>query len=171
MVQAEIIARRAGLEYKTYHVTLEGMQRLKDRLDYIQNVHLPRLQAEMRQSMEEAPGSLDDNTGYLVGQEEYEMVESLAQNLQFIVEHAEVVRQDGATIGAVQAGSRVTLLDQDGRQASYQVVDGMELNPGRKDQVSSDSPVGRSLLGKRHGDEVQVTVPDGARRFTVVRVE
>jgi transcription elongation factor GreA len=159
------------LEKKTYHVTLEGMQRLKDRLDYIQNVHLLRLRAETRQSMEDAPGSMDDNTGYLEGQEEYELVEGLARNLQFIVEHAEVVSLDEAAVGTVQTGSRVTLLDQDGRQATYQVVDGIELIPGRTDQVSNDSPVGLSLLGKRHGDEVEVRVPDGARRFTVISME
>jgi transcription elongation factor GreA len=159
------------VENKTHYVTAEGMQRLRDRLDYIQNVHLTRLRAEMRQSMEDAPGSMDDNTGYLEGQEEYELVEGLAQNLQYIIEHAEVVSLNEAAVGTVQTGSRVTLLDEEARQVTYQVVGGIELISGCADQVSSDSPVGLSLLGKRHGDEVEVIVPDGVRRFTVISVE
>ena len=64
-----------------------------------------------------------------------------------------------------------TLLDQDGQRATYQIVEGVELNSGEPDQLSSDSPVGLALLGKKAGDEVEVTVPDGKRRYTIIVVK
>ncbi len=158
------------MEKDAYFVTAEGMQRLRDRLDYMRNVRLPGVRAGMEQALADDPGSLGDNTGYLETQEDFELIEGLVQELQYIVEHAEVVTPDDARAGTVQTGSQVTLLDQEGGQAAYQIVDGIEMSPGQPGQISSDSPVGLGLLGKRAGDEVEVAVPDGIRRYTIVSI-
>jgi transcription elongation factor GreA len=52
---------------------------------------------------------------------------------------------------------------------TYTIVGPAEANPG-EGKLSNESPVGRALLGKRVGDEVQVQVPKGVTRFTVKKI-
>ncbi len=159
------------MERDAYFVTPEGMQRLRERLDDLRNVRLARQRTMMEQALVDDPGEMNDNTGYLETQEDYELLEGLLQELEFIINHAQVVGPDDARAGTVQTGSRVTLLGPEGRQMSYQIVSGVEMTPGQPDQMSTDSPMGRSLLGRRAGDEVEVEVPAGKHRYTIVSIK
>ena len=65
-------------------------------------------------------------------------------------------------------GATVTVEDEDGAQATYQIVGSEELGPGR---ISYEAPLGRALLGKRQGESVRVRRPAGEVELIVVRVE
>ncbi len=67
----------------------------------------------------------------------------------------------------VQLGSTVVVRDERGEEQTYQVVAPAEASP-REGRVSSGSPVGRALLGRRVGEAVVIPAPGGS--FTV-RVE
>ncbi len=69
----------------------------------------------------------------------------------------------------VYFGAWVELLLEDGSSRWYRVVGPDEFDMA-SDYVSMDSPLGKSLLGKRLDDEISVTLPGGAQRFTVVAV-
>jgi len=68
-------------------------------------------------------------------------------------------------------GATVTVEDEDGARATYQVVGGDELEeslgPGR---ISYEAPLGRALLGKREGDTITVRRPAGEVELTIVEV-
>ncbi len=72
--------------------------------------------------------------------------------------------------GTITIGSRVTVRDDSGRTHVFVLVSPLEAGTARG-HVSTASPVGAALLGRRSGDEVQVTVPAGRRVFTVLGVE
>jgi len=57
----------------------------------------------------------------------------------------------------------------DGKTMQYTIVGPAEARP-TEGMISNESPVGRALLGKRVGDEVQVQVPRGVLRLTVIRI-
>lgn len=65
-------------------------------------------------------------------------------------------------------GSRVHVRDSEGEDA-YTLVTSAEADPTRG-LISDRSPVGRALLGRRAGDEVEVTTPGGVRRLTVLGI-
>lgn len=69
----------------------------------------------------------------------------------------------------VQVGSRVRLQDMDG-EAAYSLVRPEEADPFAG-LVSSDSPLGRALLGRAPGERVSVRAPGGVRFVTVVAVD
>jgi len=50
------------------------------------------------------------------------------------------------------------------------IVGSAEANPDQN-KISNESPVGRALLGKRKGDVVEVTVPAGKMRYTILQVK
>jgi transcription elongation GreA/GreB family factor len=71
--------------------------------------------------------------------------------------------------GEVQPGSRVRVRDADGEEEDYTVVRKGEDDPAQG-RISTESPVGRALLGGRRGDEVTVQTPGGIRALTIVEL-
>ena len=66
----------------------------------------------------------------------------------------------------VQLGARVSVISGEGDKHEYTIVGPAEARP-TEGLISNESPVGRALLGKRVGDEVQISVPKGVLRLTV----
>ena len=67
-------------------------------------------------------------------------------------------------------GATVTVLDDDDKPQRYQIV-GMTEADARQGRISYDSPLGRALIGKHVGEEVEVTVPSGDRCYQVKKIE
>jgi hypothetical protein len=70
--------------------------------------------------------------------------------------------------GEAHVGSRVRVRDAQGED-EYTIVRRGEADPAQG-RISTESPVGRALLGGRRGDEVEVQTPGGIRALTVVEV-
>lgn len=75
----------------------------------------------------------------------------------------------GAPEGEVAFARWVTVEEEDGRRATWRLVGPDEAEP-RRGLLSAAAPLARALLGRRVGDEVEVTGPRGARALTVVAV-
>ena len=67
-------------------------------------------------------------------------------------------------------GATVTLLDEDDKPVRYQIVGETEAN-AKDGRISYNSPIGRALIGRKLGDEVEVTVPSGDRYYQIDKVE
>lgn len=82
-----------------------------------------------------------------------------------ILSKAKRVETAVASSGVVELGATVHLVSPD---VSYemQIVSSIEANP-LKNKVSVDSPIGRSVIGKRVGDMVEVVTPVGRAQFKV----
>jgi transcription elongation GreA/GreB family factor len=70
----------------------------------------------------------------------------------------------------VQFGSTVTLVDDEGEVETWKIVSPQEAN-SLHGTISTKSPVGAALIGKRMGDDVVVSAPGGETRFTIQKVE
>jgi len=67
-------------------------------------------------------------------------------------------------------GATVTLLDEDEKKIKYQLVGQSEAD-AKDGKISYNSPLGRALIGREVGDEVEVTTPSGDRYYEVSKVE
>ena len=67
-------------------------------------------------------------------------------------------------------GATVTVLDDADKAQRYQIVGQTEAD-ARQGRISYDSPLGRALIGKTVGEEVEVTVPSGDRFYLVDKIE
>jgi transcription elongation factor GreA len=67
-------------------------------------------------------------------------------------------------------GATVTLLDEDDKACRYQIVGQTEAD-AKKGRISYNSPLGKALIGRLVGDEVEVTVPSGDRFYQVDKIE
>ena len=80
-----------------------------------------------------------------------------------------VLGPDPKRAGSAAFGSWVELEDEAGQRRTWRIVGPDEVD-ARQGRVSVHAPLGRALLGRSAGDEVEVERPDGARTYTVLAV-
>jgi transcription elongation factor GreA len=110
-----------------------------------------------------AHGDLSENFEYHAAKNEQGLLEARIRVLRHRLQHATIVdEQEAAASGVVSVGSRVELERDDGEKLEVEITS--------VGGVSPDSPVGRALLGKAPGDEIEVDAPRGRWRARVVSV-
>ncbi len=114
-------------------------------------------------------GDLRENAEYAAAKERQRFVESRISMLRKRVSEIQLLNMDKIPSDRAGFGSRLTLVEN-GREFSYELVMPEDADPD-KGLISVASPIGRALVGKEEGDEVQVTTPAGKRTFEIVRMQ
>ncbi|MDE2860241.1 MAG: transcription elongation factor GreA [Chloroflexota bacterium] len=146
------------------YLTREGLTRLEAELDELRTVRRQRV-AERIQKATELGGTVD-NAEYDDSKNEQAFVEGRILTLERITGSAIIIGEETALSGEVKMGGRVTLLNQNGNEEEYTIVGSPEADPAQG-RISNESPVGKALLNKRVGDEVQVKTPAGTVTLTI----
>ena len=126
-------------------------------------VHIPRQLAEAA-----AHGDLSENAEYDAAKQRKELVQ--AKLARLIDKRQSLANISERMIPADSIGfwSRVQLLDLDsGDEVSYRLVSPDESDPANG-KISVSSPIGKALIGRREGDEVEVQTPRGERSYEVL---
>ncbi|MEK7214555.1 MAG: transcription elongation factor GreA [Chloroflexota bacterium] len=117
-----------------------------------------------------AHGDLNENAEYKFAKERQEYVAARLAQLSKRLADLSLLNLSKVPRDAAGYGSRVALLDlQKNSEVSYQLVTSEEADVAQG-LISTSSPIGRGLLGKRVGDVVKVETPAGAREFEIVRL-
>ncbi|HXH22929.1 MAG TPA: transcription elongation factor GreA [Dehalococcoidia bacterium] len=152
---------------KATPLTREGLERLEKELEYLRNVRRPEVAARIHAAKELA--SAQNNAEYEEAKNEQAFVEGRIMTLEHLLQNATVIDEEAAHHATrVQLGSKVSV-KADGKEMEYTIVGPAEARPS-EGLISNESPVGRALLGKRVGDEVQVQVPRGLLRLTITGI-
>ncbi|ABC63232.1 transcription elongation factor GreA [Erythrobacter litoralis] len=117
-----------------------------------------------------AHGDLSENAEYHAAKERQGQIEAQIADIEDRVTRAQII--DPATLSGdkIVFGATVTLLDEDDKPVKYQIVGQTEADAA-KGRISYSSPIGRALIGKQVGDEIEVTVPSGDKFYLVDKVE
>lgn len=146
------------------YLTREGLTRLEAELEELRTVRRQRV-AERIQKATELGGTVD-NAEYDDSKNEQAFVEGRILTLERITGSAIIIGEEAALSGEVKMGGRVTLLNQNGNEEEYTIVGSPEADPAQG-RISNESPVGKALLNKRVGDEVEVKTPAGTVTLTI----
>ena len=111
-------------------------------------------------------GDLSENGYYKASRQRLTFIDARLRRLANILKRAKIVHT--ANTGFIDIGSTVTLQVK-GTEITYSIVGGYESNP-IEHSISHISPLGKSLMGKRAGDTVEVKAPAGVMTYTVVSV-
>lgn len=117
-----------------------------------------------------AHGDLSENAEYHAAKERQGQVEAQIADLEDKVTRAQIIDPTSLSGNRIVFGATVTVLDDDDKPSKYQIV-GQAESDAKRGRISYDSPLGRALIGKSVGDEVEVTVPSGDRFYLVDKVE
>ena len=149
---------------RSTYITREGLTRLEAELSGLRTVRRQQV-AERIQKAKELGGAVD-NAGYDDSKNEQAFVEGRILTLERITDNAIIIGGDAAHSGQVQLGGSVTLLNQNGGEEEYTIVGSPEADPAQG-RISHESPVGKALLNKKVGEDVQVKTPAGTVTLTI----
>src|SRR5690606_10527563 len=117
-----------------------------------------------------AHGDLSENAEYHAAKERQGQVEAQIADLEDRVSRAQIIDPTSMSGDRVMFGATGAVLDEEEKPQRYQIVGQAEADV-RNGRISYDSPLGRALIGKQVGEEVEVTVPSGDRFFLVNKIE
>jgi transcription elongation factor GreA len=117
-----------------------------------------------------AHGDLSENAEYHAAKERQGQVEAQIADIEDRVNRAQIIDPSTLSGDRVVFGATVTLLDEDDKKNKYQIV-GMTEADAKAGRISYNSPLGKALIGRRVGDEVEVTVPAGDRSYEIKKIE
>lgn len=87
-----------------------------------------------------------------------------------MIRKATIIDEESIDLSKVTAGSIVKLYDYDfEEEVTYTIVGSTEADPFAG-KISNESPIGKAILGKSEGDEVEVQVPDGVVKYKILSI-
>jgi len=151
---------------KKTQVTKEGFESLKRELDIL--VKQKRPEAVERLANARSQGDLAENSDYHNAKDELEFLDGRIAELEDVVQNADVIDITKKN-GEILVGTKVTL-KVNGVTHTFDIVGEWEADPAQK-KISNTSPLGRALVGKKKGDNVEVEAPAGKIIYEVLSIE
>lgn len=150
---------------KQFHLTKQGVDELKAELD-----DLLGQRGEIAERIKTARefGDLGENMEYTAARQDQERNESRAAEIEHILQNAKVIVAP-KTDSKVVLGSKVKLKSEDGKTKEFQVVGTVEADP-LNGKISDESPIGKALLDKKEGEDVEIKTPAETATYKVVDI-
>ena len=148
--------------------TKQGYQDLVDELKYLKLTRREEIKEQI--AVARGFGDLSENAEYDEARNEQAKVEARIQELEALIENAEIIDETNMDVRSISLGSVVKLFDEDfEEEITYSIVGSNQADP-LEQKISDQSPIGRALMGKKAGDRVTVTAPAGELHFKVLEV-
>ena len=155
-------------DVKRVVVTTEGLQKLKDELEYKETTEKIKVAEQLRYAISQ--GDLSENAEYDAAKNDQAVLEQRITELRQMIENAVIV--DETSSDEVGFGSRVLIIDtrdKDAEEEEYIIVGTIEADPFNG-KISNESPVGSALMGHRIGDVVEAHTPGGNRSYKILNI-
>lgn len=152
---------------KKRYITRAGYDRLSAELKELWTVERRKVVAEVEAAA--AHGDRSENAEYQYGKRRLREIDRRVRYLSKLLEEVTVVEPEERDTDRVYFGAWVTVEDEDGVEATYQIVGKDEFDASTR-RISLDSPMGKALLGKSVGDVVLVRRPAGEVELEIVGV-
>jgi transcription elongation factor GreA len=150
-------------------LTREGLSKLQAELERLATVERAAITARLKHAVE-SDGDLAGNGDYLDAEAEQALLEKRIVLLAERAACARVIDPPANGIDVVMLGTRVRLRELGTDVTSeYHIVGSTECDPSDS-KISNESPVGRTVLGRKKGDKLAVQVPSGTLRFEILDV-
>ena len=145
----------------------EGFRKLTDELKRLK-LERPAIIDAIEEAR--AHGDLSENAEYHAAKERQGHVEASIAEIEDRLSRALIIDPTTLSGDKVVFGATVTLVDEEDKEVRYQLV-GQQEADARVGRISYNSPLGRALIGREVGDEVEVTTPAGDRYYEVAKIE
>lgn len=153
---------------KVFPMTKAGKEKLEQELEQLKTVK--RKEVVERIKIARSFGDLSENSEYDSAKEEQAFVEGRITTLENMIRNAKIIEEDDLNSDIVSLGKSVTFIElPDGDEETYTIVGSAEADPF-DGKISNDSPIAKSLMGKKVGDEVIVQTPGGEMNVKIVSI-
>nr|WP_310525112.1 transcription elongation factor GreA [Polymorphobacter sp.] len=146
----------------------EGHAELTTTLKRLKEIERPEVVEAIE--VARAHGDLSENAEYHAAKERQGQIEAQVIDLEDRIARAMIIDPRELSGDRVVFGATVHLVDEDDKKIVYQIVGQTEAD-ARIGRISYSSPLGRALIGRRVGEDVEVTTPSGDRYYGIESLE
>ena len=146
----------------------EGHRKLNEQVRHLKTVERPAVVEAIEAAR--AHGDLSENAEYHAAKERQGQIEAMIADIDDQLSRAMVIDPTTLSGDKVVFGATVTLIDEDDKKVRYQLVGQVEAD-AKDGRISFNSPLGRALIGRQVGEEVEVSTPSGDRYYEIKKVE
>lgn len=152
-----------------YPMTPKGFEMLKEELKQRKEIERPRIVLAIEEAR--AHGDLSENAEYSAAKEAQSHNEGRIRKLEELIALANIINPKDLSGEKVLFGATVTIEDVDCEERQTFAIVGEHEADIKQGKMSVTAPIARSLIGKKVGDVVQVTIPKGIREYEVVELK
>ena len=150
-------------------LTYAGLRALEDELENLKVVRRKEVAVKIREAREQ--GDLSENAEYDAAKDEQRDIETRIEEIEKILKHAEVVVEDEVDLDKINVGCTVLLYDKEfEEEVEYQIVGSTEAN-SLAGKISNESPLGKALMGRKVGDNIEVNAQAGVIEYEVLKID
>lgn len=147
---------------------MSGFEALQSDLHRLKTVERPGVVEAIEEAR--AHGDLSENAEYHAAKERQGHIEAMIAEFEDRLSRAQVIDPTKLSGSKVVFGGTVSLIDEDDKTVVYQIVGQFEAD-AKSGRISYTSPLGRALIGRQVGDEVEVMTPSGEKYYEIAKVE
>ncbi|MDQ7251516.1 transcription elongation factor GreA [Dongia sedimenti] len=150
-------------------MTADGYTRLEEELKQLKTIERPAIIRAIAEAREH--GDLSENAEYHAARERQSFIEGRVLELEDKISRAEIIDVSKLSGKVIKFGATVTLIDEDtDEKSAYQIVGEDEADIKSK-RLAITAPLARALVGKKVGDQVEVTTPGGSKSYEIAKVQ
>jgi transcription elongation factor GreA len=146
----------------------EGYERLQTEVRHLKMVERPAIVEAIEEAR--AHGDLSENAEYHAAKERQGHVEAMIADIDDRLSRAMVIDPKSLSGDKVIFGATVHLIDENDKPIKYQIVGQTEAD-AKVGRISYSSPLGRALIGRSVGEEVEVSAPSGDKYYEIEKIE
>lgn len=146
-------------------VTQEGYDKLVAELKELREVKRPAILVELQKARE--MGDLSENGAYTSAKESLRFLDRRLIWIEMKLRDVQIVERD-ADLGTVSLGDTV-VIEKEGKKTTYQIVGDLEADIANG-KLSTNSPIGKAVFGKKLGESVVVQIPAGDVTYKIVAI-
>lgn len=149
-------------------ISKEGLEKYIEELNYLKGTKRTEVAERIKDAREQ--GDLSENAEYDAAKEEQREVETRIEAIEEIIKNAEVVEKADLKRGTIGVGSHIKILDlNENEEIEYDIVGASEAN-SLNGKISNESPLGKELLGKKKGDQIEIKLARGKLKVEILKV-
>lgn len=152
---------------KSNYITPEGYEVLRSEAQRLWKIERPKVTQEVAAAA--AQGDRSENAEYIYGKKRLREIDARLGFLHKRLDVLKVVEPKKGSHEQVLFGSWVCLVDEEDQEVIYQIVGPDEFDV-KQLKISMDSPMGKALMGKAVGSEVEVKRPKGEMIFEIIAI-
>ena len=140
-------------------MTYEGLKKLENELQELKVVKRKEVAQKIKEAREQ--GDLSENAEYDAAKDEQRDIEARIEEIEKILKNAEVADDDSTKKGLINLGCTVKLLDTEYDEGLEFMLVGSTEAKSLENKISNESPLGKAMIGKKAGDDIEVETPSG----------
>jgi transcription elongation factor GreA len=153
---------------KISYYTKEGLERLKAELQELKTKGRSDIAKQIAEARDK--GDLSENAEYDAAKDAQGHLEAKIAQLEDLMSNARLLDESKVDTSAVSILSKVTIKNKkNGASFTYTLVSEEEADL-KAGKISTQSPIGKGLLGKKKGESAKVKTPAGEIEFEVVNI-